>query len=240
MFVLRYAIESPLDFLQGGSHHFQLSIINYFFYLGGAGDYVLSVVVEVEADPACAAAFLGGEEVLGFVDEAEGVAGLEVVEGEVLRGGVVGVVVQEEGVDLVVEGAVEGDALDVVCDEGGYVVGEAVEVGDEEFSVFVLPFVAVGLDGCLVQEVAVEVCHFVEEHHEELVWVHVPVYANLVKVVARLRPAVVAQLGGSFSCDVEPHTVAVHEVEYRIYCSGWDILVQGLLVLVYLGLSHWK
>ena len=70
---------------------------------------------------------------------------------------------------------------------------------------------AVGLDGCLVQEVAVEVCHFVEQHLQELVGVHVPVHANLVKVMPRLRPAVVAQFGDSLAGDVQMHGMVVEE-----------------------------
>ena len=88
----------------------------------------------------------------------------EVVEGDVVRRGVVGVVVPELGVNLFLDGAAEGYACGVASQEDGYVGREEGEVEVYQTGVVGLPLMAVGLDGVFVLQPGVEVSHLVQQH----------------------------------------------------------------------------
>ena len=164
--------------------------------------------VEVATEPAGAAALEVLEEHFGFGFQAEIAAGRQVVEGGVLLGGVVGVVVVQGFFDLAHKFAAEGDAACKVCQQGLCLGGEEAGVGDQQAAVLLLPFLAVW-QGVRALQVCLEVGGFVEEDPKEEVVVEVAVDADFVKVVFGLRPTVVAVLSASLAGDMEVYFVLV-------------------------------
>lgn len=181
--------------------------------------------VEVATEPAGAAALEVLEEHFGFGFQAETAAGRQVVEGGVFLGGVVGVVVVQGFFDLAHKFAAEGDAACKVCQQGLCFGGEEAGVGDQQAAVLLLPFLAVW-QGVRVLQVCLEVGGFVEEYPKEEVGVEVAVDADFVEVVIGLWPAIVAQLGGAFSRDMEVYLVQVEVVIDHIHRLQGQVILQ--------------
>ena len=205
---------------------------------GCAADEVFLAVFEFEAYPSGAAFLEGLEVVFGTGCYVEACARGEVVKGNVLRGGVVGVVVPELCIDLLFDGAAEGDAGGVVAQQDGNIAGEDVEVLVYSPGIVGLPFVAVGLDVGFVLQPGVEVGHFVQQHQEEMVGIEVSVNAYLVVLPTALGPAVVAQFGVPLACDMEVYLVLGHEVEEGVDGFCGDVFGKSFFEIVNIGLFH--
>ena len=209
---------------------------------GRGGDGVLAAGGHVAAEPAGTAAFDTFEEDVGLALQSEADAGLQAVEGDMLLGTVVGVVVAQQFFYLSHQVAVEGHASYQTTQQRLYFGREEGGVADEKLGIFGLPFVAVGLHVAVFQ-MGLKVGGFVEKHPQEEIGVQVAVDAYLMVIMVLLGPSVVAQFGTALTGDMEVHTMAVQVVIDRSDCLGRKVIPQNATVFLFggqnVGQSQW-
>ena len=117
----------------------------------------------------------------------------------------------------------EGDAARVFLQQRLYVGGEEDGMGDEELAVFLLPFVAVGLNISIVK-VGLQMGRFVEKDPEEEVGIEVSVDADFVEIVVGIRMTIITEFRPPFEGDVEMDLVEVEVVVYPTHRRGWQMV----------------
>lgn len=201
---------------------------------GPGGDGIGASGGQVAAEPAGAAALNILEDHFGFVLQTETAAGRQVVEYNMLLGIVTRVISVQSIFDGTHQVAVERYTPSKTRQQRMHRFGEKTAIRIYQTTILLLPFMSVCL-GIGVFQVRLQMCRLMQKYPKEEVWVEVAVDTNLMVIMIKLGPTVVAQFAAASTGDMEMHTVTVEVVIHSVYRLRGEMIPQDGMVSLFGG-----